>query len=115
MIEDILDECLKEIQARRATVDDCLRKYPEYAEELRPLLEIALAVQDVPEIKPSEAFKRATRARLFDTPKDRKPKTSLDGGSGADRTRRDEENDDNRLSFKTSRFVPTALPKLARD
>ncbi len=115
MIEEILDECLKEIQARRATIDDCLRKYPQYAEELRPLLESALAIQDVPEITPSEAFKRATRARLFDTPKDGKSKRSPGKTPGAERADREEQDDDNPLAPKTSRFVSTVMPNLARD
>ncbi len=116
MIEDILDECLREIQARRVTVDDCLRKYPQYAEELGPLLEIARAIQDVPDIEPSEAFKRATRARLFDTPRNGKPKSSPGKTNpGEDRPER-EEQDADASPGKTSLFASaTAMPKLARN
>lgn len=115
MIEDILDECLREIQARRATVDDCLRKYPQYAEELGPLLEIALAIQDVPDIKPREEFKRATRARLFDTPPKGKPETKPAESDREAEHSEPGDQDAGPASEKTSRFVSAAMPRLARD
>ncbi len=64
MIEAVLDACLDDIQLRHATIADCLAKYPEYAEELEPLLQLAVAIQNVQEIKPSEKFKKKTRFRL---------------------------------------------------
>lgn len=64
MIEEILDLCLKEIRAKRATVRDCLKKYPQYADELEPLLRTAGALEAAPEAKPSLAFKLRTRAQL---------------------------------------------------
>ena len=64
MIESILDECLEEIRAGRATVAACLARYPEYADDLKPLLEVALALEQVPDVKPSEEFKRSTRELL---------------------------------------------------
>ncbi len=64
MIEEILDQCLKDISAKRATLADCLKKYPQYADELAPLLETALALKAMPDVQPSRAFKLKTRARL---------------------------------------------------
>lgn len=64
MIESILDQCLADIHARRATIADCLAKYPEFAEELKPLLEMAVAIEEIPAVKPSSDFKRATRNLL---------------------------------------------------
>jgi hypothetical protein len=64
MIEAILDACLEDILMRHATIADCLVKYPEYADELEVMLEVAVAIQSVPDVKPSEEFKWATRARL---------------------------------------------------
>lgn len=65
MIELILDECLEAIREKRATLAECLAKYPQYAEELAPLLEMAVAIENLPEIQPSEEFKQSTRARLL--------------------------------------------------
>jgi uncharacterized protein DUF5667 len=65
MIEKILDLCLEEIRARRATVTDCLQKYPQYASELEPLLKTAFTLESLRDVKPSPAFKSQTRARLL--------------------------------------------------
>jgi len=61
----ILDQCLEDIRAQRATVAECLARYPESADELKPLLETAGAIQAVPAVQPAAAFKQATRARLL--------------------------------------------------
>ncbi len=68
MIDLILDECLNEIHAGRATLADCLAKYPDQADELAPLLELGVALNHVPEVQPSLAFQQATRARLMQLP-----------------------------------------------
>lgn len=65
MLDDILDRCLEDIRARRATADECLARYPDRADELAPLLRTALALQRAGSIKPSQDFKTATRARLL--------------------------------------------------
>ncbi len=64
MFERVLDECLEDIRMRRATAGECLTRHPHYASELAPLLETALAVSSLGDVKPSEEFKRATRTRL---------------------------------------------------
>ncbi len=61
----VLDRCLEDLRAKRATVADCLAKYPDLADELKPLLETAAALEAAPEVRPSAAFKQATRARLL--------------------------------------------------
>ncbi len=61
----ILDQCLEEIRAQRATVADCLAKYPDLADELKPLLTTAAALEAMPEMQPSVTFKQTTRARLL--------------------------------------------------
>ena len=63
--DTILDQCLADIRAKRATVADCLARYPDGADELKPLLEMAAALEDVPDVQPAAAFKQATRARLL--------------------------------------------------
>ncbi|RME09307.1 MAG: hypothetical protein D6802_12445, partial [Ardenticatenia bacterium] len=55
-IEDIFEECLQAIEAGD-TLEACLARYPEYADELRPLLELALDLQQTPKPRLSpEAF-----------------------------------------------------------
>ena len=71
MIELILDQCLEEIHGRRATVAQCLARYPRYAEQLAPLLKLALAVQNMDDFRASDEFKRSTRMRLKQQPKPR--------------------------------------------
>ena len=43
-----LDECLTLLKEGEATLDECLARYPGYAGELRPLLETALEVHELP-------------------------------------------------------------------
>ncbi len=68
MIDLILDECLNDIRAGRATLAECLAKYPDQAEELAPLLELGSALTQVSDVLPSPAFQQATRARLLQLP-----------------------------------------------
>ena len=44
---------------------DCLARYPEHAEELRPLLNLASAVKAVPTPRPDPATVRANRQRML--------------------------------------------------
>jgi hypothetical protein len=74
MIESILDQCLEDIRGKRATMAECLAKYPEYARELKPLLEMALAIGEIPEIAPSAEFRREMRERLLQRPKPDAPR-----------------------------------------
>lgn len=46
-LTDVLDECLR-LVAEGATVEVCLSRYPEHVDELRQLLELAVAVRRVP-------------------------------------------------------------------
>ncbi len=65
MNDVILDKCLEDMRAHRASLADCLAKYPEVADELAPLLEIAQAIEAVPDVQPSAAFKRRTREQIL--------------------------------------------------
>ncbi len=64
--QDILARCLTDVQSGRATVDDCLARYPRLAGELRPLLEIAINVRPVG-APASEEFKKRVRRHLVET------------------------------------------------
>ncbi len=63
--EDILANCIDEILAGKCTLEDCLARYPNLNDELRPLLEIATGIQ--PErTTPSLEFKQRARNRLLE-------------------------------------------------
>jgi hypothetical protein len=63
--EDILANCIDEIQSGKSTLEDCLARYPELGDELRPLLNIATSIP--PEkITPALEFKQRARKRLLD-------------------------------------------------
>ena len=62
--EDILANCIDEIQAGKSTLEDCLAKYPHLGDELPSLLKIAADIQ--PErVTPSEEFIKRTENRIF--------------------------------------------------
>src|SRR5512140_717751 len=58
-----LEDCLELIRAGQS-LDACMRRYPEYAGELLPLLRTALELQQGSLVQPPEAFKRRARAGL---------------------------------------------------
>ncbi len=68
MINVILDQCLERIRAGRATVAECLARYPDCAQQLAPLLQMALAIEGIPDVKPSLDFKETMRAYLLHLP-----------------------------------------------
>ena len=64
--EDILAESIDDIKADKASVEDCLGRYPSMREQLEPLLRIALEIRKPPTGKPSPSFKVKARVRLMD-------------------------------------------------
>jgi hypothetical protein len=64
--EDILAECIDDIKAGKASVEDCLGRYPSVRGQLEPLLRIALEIREPADVKPSPSFKMKTRVRLMD-------------------------------------------------
>ncbi len=85
-IEAILDECLDAIRQRRATIAECLARYPDQAAELEPLLKAALSLDEAPDVQPSPEFKRALRERImgFTRPEEGKGLEDLFARSDAD-------------------------------
>jgi len=65
-IEGILAQCIEDIEAGRSSVEDCLDKYPSMRKRLEPLLRIALEIQELPDVKPSPAFKVMARVQLME-------------------------------------------------
>jgi hypothetical protein len=64
--EDILIECIDDIKAGRSSMEDCLARHPSMREQLEPLLRIALAIQEPPDVKPSPGFKVRSRHQLME-------------------------------------------------
>ena len=60
-----LDECLTLLREGRATLEECLARYPEHASDLRPLLQVALTVSRVPPPVPSPASFTAGKQRML--------------------------------------------------
>ena len=54
--DNILDECLESLLTEGATIEQCLQRFPKYADELKPLLETALAARKVSAIQPGHRW-----------------------------------------------------------
>ena len=59
-LSNILNECLERL-LEGETIEQCLRRYPEQANELKPLLQTALAAKRVSAIQPRADFKARAR------------------------------------------------------
>ena len=73
--EDILVQCIEDIKTGRSSIEDCLDKYSSMREQLEPLLRIALAIREPPDVKPSPSFKVKARVWLMDQIHERQPVT----------------------------------------
>jgi len=62
-LADILNECLDRL-AGGESMQGCLTSYPQMAEELRPLLETALAARKAIDIEPDPKFKARARYEI---------------------------------------------------
>ena len=62
-LADILNECLDRL-AGGESLQGCLDSYPQIAEELRPLLETALAARKAIDIEPDPQFKARARYEI---------------------------------------------------
>ncbi len=60
-----LRECLRNIENGSASVEECLVRHPEYAEQLKPLLHTVHLLSRGRNIKPSSTFHAYTRAALI--------------------------------------------------
>ena len=63
--EDVLQECLELVLNRGETIESCLSRYPKHTDELRPLLETALAAKRAIAVEPSVEFRERARAQLY--------------------------------------------------
>jgi hypothetical protein len=65
--EDVLEECLELVLNRGETIESCLSRYPEHTDELRSLLEMALATKLATAVEPSVEFRERARAQFYRT------------------------------------------------
>jgi hypothetical protein len=61
---NILDDCIERLLVRGETLQQCLDSYPEYAAELEPLLQMALATNEAVSVQPDPDFKARARYEL---------------------------------------------------
>ena len=64
-IEKILTNCIKEIKSGKATLAECLDRYPSRRQELEPLLKMALNIQEPPAFKLDSSYKQVAKAQLL--------------------------------------------------
>jgi hypothetical protein len=60
-IDNILDDCLERILVRGESVEECLAYYRQYADEINPLLQTALATRKALAIEPHPDFRARAR------------------------------------------------------
>lgn len=74
---DILEICLERLLDNGETIEQCLSAYPQYAEQLRPLLETTVTTRQALAIQPRSEFKTRARYQFQSALQDFKPKKSL--------------------------------------
>jgi hypothetical protein len=62
---DIFEECLELVLVKGETVEECLRRYPEHARELKSLLETATAIKKATAVQPSPEFRERARQQFY--------------------------------------------------
>src|SRR5689334_12263067 len=61
---EIFNKCLQAIQSNRATIEDCVKQYPEYS-DLGMMLQATLAVEEVPKVALSPIASSDMRQRIL--------------------------------------------------
>ncbi len=61
----VLDECLTAIQSETASLDDCLARYPDYAQQLKLLLAAASTINHFRNLEPTQKFRNQARSELM--------------------------------------------------
>ena len=62
-IELLIDDCVSDVLSGRASLQECLAKYPDERPELGPLLSLALSL--APPMKPDPERKAHARSRFL--------------------------------------------------
>ncbi|HIQ01869.1 MAG TPA: hypothetical protein EYH30_07035, partial [Anaerolineales bacterium] len=76
-LNQALDESLVLMEESGATLEECLARYPEYAEDLRVLLEVALGVRRVPRLVSSPAAFAAGKRRMLQALEEKKRRSAV--------------------------------------
>ena len=76
-VNHALDECLALLGEGRATLEECLARYPEYASDLVPLLEVAIQVRSVSQPSPDPVAFAAGKRRMLETLAERKRRRAI--------------------------------------
>ena len=71
---NILDECLEQLLVKGETIEQCLQSHPEQADELEPLLHIALAAKKASVIQPRPEFRAKARYQFRSALREIEPK-----------------------------------------
>ena len=64
-LEHVLDKCLNQIITEQSTLEECLNRHPEHAQELRRLLLAAQTLEQGRTVEPTSVFKAKARAQLM--------------------------------------------------
>jgi hypothetical protein len=62
--EQVLEQCLDDMDQGACNVDECLARHPEHAAQLKPILLIAAGLEQGRTVEPSAAFQARARAKL---------------------------------------------------
>ncbi len=63
--DNVLNECLEQTLFKGESVEQCLQSFPAHADRLKPLLEVALAIQKASAIQPDPGLKDKARYQLY--------------------------------------------------
>jgi hypothetical protein len=64
-LKDILDDCLDRVTKRGDTIEQCLEIYPDWADELEPLLRTAVSVKTATSFRARPEFQISTKSKLM--------------------------------------------------
>ena len=83
-LEDLLAQCLDDME-EGSSVEECLARYPQWRDELEPLLLTAHRIRSAPEVAPSAAFRQVARTRMLNliqagAPAERRRQAVVKGG-----------------------------------
>ncbi|UCC60965.1 MAG: hypothetical protein JSV02_03865 [Dehalococcoidia bacterium] len=79
--KDILDDCLDRVTKRGDTIEQCLEIYPEWADELEPLLRIAVSVKAATSFRARPEFQISTKSKIMSAIAARREEQEIKGSS----------------------------------
>ncbi|MFC2044803.1 DUF5667 domain-containing protein [Chloroflexota bacterium] len=65
-VEEILIQCIDDIKSGKASLQDCLDRHSDMRRELKPLLRVALSIEEPVDTRPSDPFKVRARVNLME-------------------------------------------------